>query len=311
MDKKFIDIICETENEWNKILSERYSFTKRKDAVQKMLNEAYGSIPGQFECAENIVEKLFSITPTTINGIKTTEIEDNLVGVGNIYIISKWHNAFSPYETSVKGKREYINGKPTIILDIYEKEQIPFELKTTIAHEIMHCFQDKLPKIKGVSKSSMILYNYLLQFFNFAPTQFSQMFFYGLYICYHIETSANISSISNFMTTYFKDKKKETITTEEFQEALHKCDKYKIYEDVLNTLINLKPSQIDKSYITQKMTGTFFDFYNDNEPIRLYNKNIFNVDSFIKQNTKNIIKICKETMSKMQKNIMLYKEKGD
>ena len=54
MDKKFIDIICETENEWNKILSERYSFTKRKDAVQKMLNEAYGSIPGQFECAENI-----------------------------------------------------------------------------------------------------------------------------------------------------------------------------------------------------------------------------------------------------------------
>jgi hypothetical protein len=311
MDKRFIDIICETENRWNNILFESDSFTKRKDAVRKMLNEAYGSIPGQFECAENIVKKLFSPIPTTINGVKTTKIEDNMVGVGNICVIAKWYNISSPYEKSVKGERKYINDVPTIILEIYEKEQIPYEIETTIAHEIMHCFQDVLPKVKGIDENSMILYRYLPEMFNFAPSYFSRMFFYGLYICYHIEVSANVSSISNFIEKYFKNRKTKTITTKEFQEALHECDKYKIYEDTLNTLTNVKPSQKDKEYIFQKMTGTFFNFLNNNEPTKLYDKENFDVNKFIQKNVKNIIKVCKETIFRMQKNIMIYKEKGD
>ena len=314
MNKNFTKIICETENEWNNILFERDSFFKKKNVTRKMLNEAYGSIPGQFESVEIIAKKIFDLLYSSSydkTSVKNIETEHQFKGIGKIKIKSTWYNLPSPYEKSVKAKKVYDNKVPLIVLEIYYQNELPYEIETTIAHEIMHCFQDTLPKVKGVNEKSMILYRYLPEMFNFAPSYFSRMFFYGLYICYHIEVSANVSSISNFMKRYFKDKKIETITTKEFQEALYKCDKYKIYEDVLNVLTNVQPTQKDKEYIFQKITGTFFNFFKNNEPINFYNKETFNVNKFIQENTNNIIKICKETISKMQKNIMLYKEKGE
>ena len=280
---------------------------------EKMLNEAYGSFPGQYDSVKKLTDKIFSDfnggQNTQNNDVTVVETVGDIEGIGKVKVISKWTLDINFKGKTVQGVREYDDNTPTIKLKIIWGGTPKYKLITTVCHEIMHCFQDNLPKIKGVNEKSMILYRYLSDFVNGSNSEFTRYFFYGLYCSYSIEVSANVSTIGSFMGEYFKDKKKNNIKTLDYQEALAQCDTYQIYVKILNKLTTLQPTKEDKEYITQCMTRPMLNFYYFNMPIQLYKPETFDVDRFIEQNKQKIIQVSETTLGKMRKNIMNYIEK--
>ena len=70
---------------------------------------------------------------------------------------------------------------------------------------------------------------------------------------------------------------------------------------------NLSWNGRDKEYVAFCLTNPMKNPYNE-QNVLLYAKENFNVDVFIEKNTKNICKICKKTMNKMLKNVMIFVE---
>ena len=280
--------------------------------TESLLDEAYGSFPGQYKTVKELVNIIFNKKENNEyvdNGkFVTISAVGNVKGVGKINLTVIWENNYSAENDAVRGK-QYIdsNGEKNITLNVKTNSLVRGNLATTMAHEIMHCFQQDLPNVNGVNLKSMILYNYLPQFQK-TVENFSHYYFYGMYITYSIEMSANVSSISNFMSEYFKDKNKEEITTNEYISALENCDKYQIYEEVLNYLLYNKPTIRDIEYIEKCMTGTFKNMFGNGEDIILYDPQNFNVEVFIHKTKEDIIKKCQETIEKMHKNIINFIE---
>ena len=290
----------------NGISLKKRLFEFRTEKVKKLLVEAYGSFPGQYESVErisdNIILRIEKKEYLKENGYYLVSVIGNVVGVGDVKVIVKWYN--NKYgDKIVYGRRI---GKNTVELSVYAGEVVYYNLSSTIAHEIMHCFQDTLPNVKGVNEKSMFLYSHILEFYQNAPSSLVANFFYGLYICYSFEASANISSVSNYISGFFK--KRKDITTIEMQKALHKFDKYQDYDEVYKSLVNksfIDFTDDDIEYIEQCMTNKLHN-YVTNSMESIHDKNNFNVKKFINSNIKNIVNICKNTLDKMWKNTMLY-----
>ena len=303
MDKKYFETIQKVTKQMNELELKKDRFIAGEKLCETLLNEAYGSFPGQYKSVKELVNSL-------INKKNSGEFIDNgnevkittsgeVVGVGKVNVISYWSTTKANENDMVKGESIVKNNIQTIILHI-KTANIPFyELPTTIAHEIMHCFQQKLPKNNGVNEKTMILYHYIPMFLTKNYTDFCYYFFYGMYITYSFEMSANISSVSSFIGEYFKNRNKNEITTMEYVDALKKCDKYNAYESVLNLLPKIKITKTDIDYIKKCMTGTFKNMFGNGEDIVLYNSETFNTEAFICKAKQDIIKKCQETIEKM------------
>lgn len=312
MDEKFWKIIDETQGRWADILEEKQHFIKKKDVIKSILNETGGSFSGQFEATENIVEQIFQKWDNAEykkrDDFFEVVVEDEISDVGEIKVITRFstNNLFGSKNVSGK-KLPNEDGKLLVELNVNLGSAPRYEIASTMAHEIMHCFQSRcLRQIKGITPKSLIIYHYLSQFIQHAQGVFAEYFFYGLYISYSIETAANVSSIANFMAEYFKGADKNAITTEQFKKALEKCDKFQAYKEVLRVLTTKEPNENDKEYIKQCMTRTFIDFFDDDKPIKFYEEEDFDVKRFINENRNNIIKTCRKTIDKMWKNITVF-----
>ena len=288
-----------------------WKIKKYEILTESLIDEAYGSFPGQYKSVKNLIDVIFNKKENNeyINNGKYITITaiGNIDGIGKINLIVNWENN-SNINDAVSGK-QYIdkNLEKNVVLNVKSNTLSRPNLATTMAHEIMHCFQQKLPNVNGVNLESMILYSYLLQFQK-TYENFSHFFFYGMYITYSFEMAANVSSVSSFIGEYFKDRNKNEITTNEYLSALEKCDKYNAYVEVLNWLANSKPNSNDIDYIKKCMTGTFKNMFGEGEEITLYNPETFNVEAFIYKTKQDIIKKCQETIEKMHINIMNFLE---
>jgi len=313
MDEKLKQMWLEAEKHKIFLYEEKILHEQNIHFAEKILKESYGSFPGQYESVKKLTDKIFDDfnNGENVRNDETTIVETigDIEGVGKVKVVSNWTLDISFKGKAVQGIRKYDeNNMPVIELKIIWGGIARYKLITTVCHEIMHCFQDKLPKINGINEKSMILYRYLADFIKESNSEFTRYFFYGLYCSYSIEVSANISTIGNFMDKYFSDKKKSKIKTTEFQEALKYCDTYQIYVKILNKMTTLQPTESDKVYIKQCMTMPLVNFYNNNLSIQLYKPETFNVEKFIVQNRQKIIETSKKTLAKMNKNIINYLE---
>ena len=311
MKKMFIETITNTTKEFNKVVEKKRLFEQREKICQKLLDESYGSFKGQYQSIKNITNEIirkYNNYEYISDGKKVIiKASGNVIGVGNVNLFVYW-SLFDGDTDIVSGESTVDdNNTLTVTLNVKKGKTPYYNISSTMAHEIMHCFQIKLPKVKDVNVNSMILYKYLPSFFRVAPL-FSYYFFYGMYITFFIERTANISSVSNFMEEYFKGKDKETITTLEYQNAIEKCDKYQIYEEVLRNLKNIPIELKDVEYINKCLTRTFKNMYDNNKDIVLFNPQTFNVEVYISKKKEEIIKLCQETIEKMYKNIINFIE---
>lgn len=296
-------------------LREAKQFFAREREYLSLLNEKYGSVDELYYAAKRIA---FSI----VNDYQRGRYEDN----GNYWrinylnteicgnkadIFANWKKGGFIYN-DVIGKKDFVNGKIVITLTI-EADNTPearSELESTIAHEILYCYQATLPKVKGVNEQSMTLYGYLLYFYRNAPTDFSQALFFGLYCCYDFEANANVAATWNYVENFLREKKKFNPTTEDIQEALFHYPKYKAYKTIKEALIGSNPTDIDKAYITNCMCQTFSNPIEPQKTERLYNRDTFSPDAFIDANKSIIIKICEKTLQRMRKNTTNIIEKS-
>lgn len=301
----------DTEEEANNILSKKQLFEHREQICEKLLDEAYESFNGQYKAVKELATEIINLYNNgnyIDDGKKVTiKTSGNVVGVGKINLVVYW-SLFDGDTDIVSGKSTVDeNNTLTITLTIKRGKTPYYNIVSTMAHEIMHCFQMKLPEVKDVNLKSMILYRYLPTFFNVAPA-FSYYFFYGMYITFFIERTANISAISNFMEEYFKNKNKNKISTLEYQKALEKCDKYTIYKEVLKNITKIPIEIKDIEYINKCLTGKFKNMYSNGEEVTLFDSDTFNVQAFINKKKEEIINLCQETIEKMYKNIINFIE---
>lgn len=311
MEEKLLKMMEYGNNQYAYYLNYKKRKLIREQKYNEFINEAYGSFPGQYEKVKKIAEKLIDkwangdyVKQGVLCQMRTTEFDDNF---GKVIYILNFHCL--PYDpdfdvTGIKNVDE--SGNTIIALSVEGNSLYEENMASTLGHEIMHLFQTTLKNAGNVNEKSMILYHNLPSFYGSAPSDLTGSFFFGLYICYQIERTANISSISNYLQQYFK-KTKEKVTTKSLMTALHNCKKYKIYEEVLNDLQTLSWHMNDKQYVVSCMTKMMKNPYS-NQYVQLYNKENFNVDIFINKNIKNICNTCKETMDKMVKNMMIYVE---
>ena len=137
----------------------------KSNKISNIIDESYGSYKGQFKTCEKIANKIVSLIENgeyekegNCNIIKVSEKIDN---IGNVLFQVNWFE--KKYgDTIVRGKREYINDKQVIYLTVYACNIVEYNLVSTIAHEIMHCFQSNLGNINGVNVKSKLLYSKLL-----------------------------------------------------------------------------------------------------------------------------------------------------
>ena len=291
-------------------LRERVIKNKTK-AVERILDESYGSFKGQFASVKEISDLLsYRIVKNTLNTKSNNcEIEEdgNIVGVGKVHfkVIVEYNKM---YNTTVRGCTFSDGTEKCITLKVnVNKEDIVGELLSlTIAHEIMHCFQYGIKDIKGINEKSAILYSNVLKFYNLAPTIYSGYFFYGLYICFSIEVSANVSSISNYMDRYFNGRL--DLTTNEIMEALKKNEVYCNYLDMYNFFKDKTSksfSKVDLNYIKDSLTTPMKDDRNG-KYISIYDRDTFNVEKYVDITVKRLSTVCRYTMEKMKKNVMNY-----
>lgn len=112
MNDAFIKIIYETERDFNNALEKWNSFSKRKEKTQKILTEAYGSFPGQFESVESVAEKIYDTHYVNAeNNIWNVDLRENISGAGNVRFVSHWYNSPSPYETPVRAAKQKNDGE--------------------------------------------------------------------------------------------------------------------------------------------------------------------------------------------------------
>lgn len=309
-------------NLFSEIVSEVHKMEhelKKEEVFDKkyipLLEEAYGVTKEQYfftkQVSNEIIEN-YKLGNYINNGdYCLINLNYNNTPYGKIYFNVNWKkNNFE--NVDVSGNREYNkDGSTTVNLTIETNEKnVNAKLSGTLSHEIMHCFQTKLPKLKGVNIKNMVLYYHLLSFARLAPTDFTRMFFYGIYFTYHIEMTANISSISNYIETYFKEfkqREQHIISTNDLQKALLKNEKYVTYKNIMEVMKNIKPTKVDINYIHECLTKELLNIY-DNQKVVLYDKNNFNVNEYVKKTKSIIIKKCGETLLKMRKNIMFYLE---
>ena len=298
---------CINDVKIRKILHEQYELI-----TENLIDESYGSFKGQYQSVKNLVRQVFDkIEKNEVidNGFKSIIRVNGVVeGIGNVELIVHWSLSNNTVELPVSGKSFFENNEHKIVLDVKYGNTPKYDISTTMAHEIMHCFQRELPNVKDINLNSMILYNYLLYFQSQAPEEFSHYFFYGMYITFFIERTANISSVSNFMEEYFKNRDKNKISTLEYQNALKKCDKYQMYEEVLKNMLHREIKNDDIKYINKCLTSKFKNIYNHNEDVLLFDPQTFNVQTYIFKKKEEIIKICQETIEKMHKNIINFIE---
>ena len=127
-----------------------------------MLVESYGSFEGQYDLVNDVTEKIIKLLSNgdcqineNLKHVNFIEKEDSHIGVVeyDIYWYFKERNS-----EEVKGKRTVgADGHQIVELTINYDGIHLSELSSTIAHEIMHCFQTYLPKVNGVNDGSMHL----------------------------------------------------------------------------------------------------------------------------------------------------------
>jgi len=286
---------------------------KRIKKYLPLINEAYGSFPGQYdnckEIAEKLIEKVKNKEYKQFATTFLTTITDNSSIFGKVIYYLNFHFTGFDDNMDIRGERKYDSSGNTIITLYAEGLNVNNpDLSGTLGHEIMHCFQDKLKRVKGTNERSMTLYQYLMQFASAAPSVIVEEFFYGMYLCFFIEQAANISSISNYLEQYFKNKPYDKITTEDIVDAVKENKKYQQYAETLSILQNDLWTKKDKEYVFNCMTRMLENPYTK-EYIRLFEPETFDVDTFINKNIQNICKICKETKDKMLKNTTIFFEK--
>lgn len=277
--------------------------------IDKLITEAYGSFPGQFSSVENIAEKIIMKINdgqyNENNGTKIIVVDGDVPGVGRVDVITKWKKV-DIGDTRVRGLR--IN-EHTIELSVFAGEIVYYNLTTTMAHELMHCFQNKLDRVRGINEKSALLYSHLLEFYHNAPSPYVEILFFGLYICYDIEVNANVSTAANYINNVFKGQNKADITTKDIQIAFRNFDKYKDYsftERLLkNTTIN-DFSTDDVFYIEKCLTGPVSGL--NGEETTIFDKNKFVAETFITKTKERVIRICEKTLNRMWKNALLYFE---
>ena len=287
---------------------------RRTEKIISILEESWGSYRGQYQSVLAITQKLIDKIEKddyTQNGdCCELNLSENIPGIGNVEFKVKWY--IRKYgDTIVRGRREKIKNGTVIYLVVYTGNIVEYNLSSTIAHELMHCFQERIPSIKGLNKTSALIYKKLLLFYNNAPSRLCELFFYGLYICYSIETSANISSVSNYISSYFKGKEKNSIMTKQLFNALLHFDKYEDYRIVLEELKGKTYenfSEQDTQYITSCMLGEFED---NGTYVKIFDKKHFDIRLFIDKNLANIVNTCEATLKKMHKNITNFFEQTE
>ena len=285
----------------------------RTKRVLILLKESYGSFPEQYNATKIIADDI-------INKIENNEYVDKgefyliktkglIPFIGEVNFSVKWFER-KYGDTIVRGVQRNEGNEIFIDMVVYTPYIVNYNLSSTIAHEIMHCFQKKLNKVKGINEKSELLYYNLLSFYNNAPGRLSALFFYGLYICYNIEANANISSVSNYISDYFKDIDKNKITTKDIQIALNRFEKYSGYREIFDSLKGksfLSFTEDDIRYITKCLTNPMKDISSGQYKYYFLPED-FNVETFVNENIKIIVNISEKVLKKMNKNIMNFLE---
>ena len=312
MDEKLLNALERARKEQVKYSINDILKENRKKRFHKILNESYGSFPAQYQMAKSIskqlINKFVNKEYTRKGNNYTVTLVNNSPSFGEVTYSLTWvYNEHVGNVKEVNGNSYYKDKKHFVDLVATTKQLYKPEMVGTIAHEIMHVFQKTLDNVNGVNAKSMLIYQECLNYMDNAVNIFSEYFFYGLYICFSFETAANVSSVANYMESYFSNWDFLKITTKDYTKALKENQKYNNYKTVLDVLTTFKPTIEDKKYITQCMTTPIVS-YIDGQMYSHYNNKNFNVDIFIEKNVKNICEICQKTMDKMFKNIMLFVE---
>ena len=303
MEEKLIEALNLIDSEGQRIQKD---FVKKIEK-KKRIEESYGSFKGQYDIARNIASEIISkYKKGKFESDWTIVCKSETEKLGNIEIIANVND--QTYGVNGVSRIDKNSGKNIIELQIgIDDADNTRDLAYTISHEIMHQFQQrKLKKFKGANEKSATLYFNVIRFYDEAtPSSFSEFFFYSLYSCFSPEVYANISAVSNYIDYIVQKTKEEEINGEWLTCILKTNTTYNAYNVTIARLENVTPTEEDKRYITKCMTSPMRSPFH-NQPVILYDKETFNVDKFINQNKKNIIKICKETINKMQKNVMNY-----
>lgn len=270
-------------------LIERKEREENDRLLRSIISEEKGSYSGQFEKAERIAKELLK------NGYKDSEYEED----GYSYVLKLDNNAIAPSRGSTVGNVVNIVINPSVVR--------LSNITSTIAHELMHVFQQGLKKVDGISENSMFLYSYLISFANQAYSRFSYLFFYGIYFCFSIERKANVSSVANYLKSCIGDKNK---CSEDIENALLDCDKYEPYVRFYEFFSHAKPTQQDIAYIRDCMTRELKNPFNGKVE-SIYDGLTFNTEKFVNQNVQQIMKYSNDTIKKMHKNAMIFVERND
>ena len=275
------------------------------ETYSKVMVERMGSFEGQVDACDRISKmienRLFDNGWKPVNFCFEEEIDNVGIVRFNVSVEDRLPNGFE-----VMGSKDVeSDGSFSIDLRISSSLRNVPNISATIAHELMHCFQQTLERVDGVSENSMITYMLSIDAFHSAPDLFSYMFFYGLYLCHSIETKANVSCVANYLRSIFDGKESE-VRTIDIQKALMYCDQYNSYVRILS--FTEKPVVTGKGleYIKRIMTGMVRNPYNG-QFVRLYETDKFDVDKFVKSNIRTMNGICKKTIDKMLKNTALWK----
>lgn len=284
-------------------------FEQKRNKRERVV-ESYGSFRGQFDIAEDIASKITSAFLEKKFFDDGGELKydfkypNETVGDLTVHVlVSKTDDGAGIRGYSIKTEQGL-----EITLKCPNENEKAFsskDLQTVIAHEIMHCFQDSLPKLRGVNERSTTLYYNLIRFYDCAPNTFSYVFFYGLYCCFAIEANANVSSVSNYIGRLFKGLDSKSLSGENYNAALLANRVYRDYITVRNIMKNSEPTEEDKKYIQDCLTTPMKSPYNG-DYVRLYDVESFDVNKFISANRRRIERKAEETIQRMQKNVVNY-----
>lgn len=263
---------------------------ENENLYRKLLSEKRGSFPNQYQIALTVLNKIIK----TIEENNERLIRDN-DGFFNVIIrdstgpyplikyIFKWGNYDHEPERVCKGVTTFdaVENIPLIKLTVNSNELNESNIITTIAHEIMHCYQSLLYNVGNIDDK---FYKNILNYIRYAPSDFTKYLFYGLYITFDIEINANVSTIESLLMHAGQD---IPLFDEEIDKIIRDSDKYQLYFDIFN-YFNNNPhyTQDDANYIIPK----------------LGNKQT--IEKIIKK----ILKKCKYFFMKVEKNKLNYIE---
>lgn len=285
---------------------EQVKLLENERKYRNILFEKRGSFPDQYKIATNVLEKIIktiennkNILKRDTDGFYNVIVRDKTEPLPLIKYSFKWGTFGYDSEKLCKGETNYDKDEniPIIKLTVNDIRYDKSNIITTLAHELMHCYQGY---VKSFGNIDEFFYFMIPSFIRDAPTNLMSEFFYAIYITFPHEMNANVSSIESLL---FQNKDNgKTI-----KELLENCDKYTQYKEVHDFFTNQR-----NLMLTERDIKYLYNCLCKEQEVYDIKSTILNpqtdIKSYFYKKVKEIIKKCDYVLKKMHKNTSNFTE---